>query len=182
MKSKLKVNAGFFNCSLLITAICSLFFLGGCSYDTTSILPTYIKKINIEPFTNKSFRPDINDKLMSSAIKEFIADGRLTVSSKQDADAVLYGEIKQYSLESFSYTEKINAEEYKVRIVINIWLKDVKQDAILWHEDNIEAWTTASSVTKGGLEITVENEAINEVIEKLSRKIVKRTIDGWTNI
>jgi len=182
MQFQAKMRVKFLNCFLLAMLFGSLLFLGGCAYNTTSILPTYIKKIYIQPFLNNSFRPDLDDKLMVAVNKEFVADGRLVVSSKEDADAILFGEIKQYSLESLSYTEKINTEEYKARILINIWLLDKRQDAILWREDNIEAWTTASSTSIGGLEMNVENEAINEVIDKLSRKIVKRTIDGWSNI
>ena len=155
--------------------------LQGCAYVGPSILPSYIKRINIATFANESFRPDMDEKITSAVTREFIVDGRLIPSGKDESDAILFGEIKRYVLEPLSYTEKMNVEEYRVRIIINIWLKDLRQDKILWREDNIESWTTASS-TKGGLEIKVENEAINEVIEKLARKVVKRVIDGWSNI
>ena len=166
--------------SILQFALCTI-LLVGCTYTNPSILPSYIKKINITAFINESFRPDLDEKITSATTKEFIVDGRLIPAGKDEADAVLSGEIKQYALEPLSYSEKMNVEEYKVRIIINIWLKDLKQNKILWREDNIESWTTASS-TQGGLEIKVENEAIDEVIEKLARKVVKRVIDGWSNI
>lgn len=181
-------SAGGLKFRVLIYAFCfSLFvfhcllFLGGCTYTGPSILPSYIKKININSFLNESFRPDLDEKITSAVVKEFIADGRLIPSDKDKSDAILFGEIKQYILEPLSYTEKMDVEEYKVRIVINIWLKDLRENKILWRENNIEVWTTVSSI-KGGLEIKIENEAINEVIEKLARKVVKRVIDGWSNI
>ncbi|OIN97579.1 hypothetical protein AUJ66_02745 [Candidatus Desantisbacteria bacterium CG1_02_38_46] len=174
--SKFKV---FISCILWIVS-CGLFF-GGCVYVGPSILPSYIKKININTFANESFRPDLDEKITSAVTREFIADGRLITTGEDESDAILFGEIKRYALEPLSYTEKMNVEEYKVRIIINIWLKDLKQNKILWREDNIESWAAASS-TQGGLEIKVENEAINEVVEKLARKVVKRVIDGWSNI
>jgi len=176
MRFKIKV---FIFCILF--TVCCVLFLGGCTYTSQSILPVHIKKINITIFTNESFRPDLDEKITTAVTKEFIVDGRLIPSGEDEADAVLHGEIKQYILEPLSYTEKMNVEEYKVRIVVNIWLKDLRQEKVLWREDNIESWTTASS-TRGGLEIKVENEAISEVVDKLARKVVKRVIDGWSNI
>lgn len=169
-----------FICYILFAGCCVL-FLGGCTYTSSSILPSHIKKINVTSFINESFRPDMDEKITSAIIKEFISDGRLTPADKENPDAILFGEIKRYFLEPLSYTEKMNVEEYKVWIIVDIWLKDLKENKILWRENGIESWTTASS-TGGGLEIRVENEAINEVIDKLARKVVKRVIDGWSNI
>jgi len=63
--------------------------------------------------------------------------------------------------------------------VLSFWLKDVKENNVLWREDNLENFTTVSSLT-GGLEVELENDAIEEVIQKLSKRVVKRVIDGWT--
>jgi len=162
----------------ILSVIWCLFFLSGCAYVSTSVLPSYIHKIYISPLHNKSFRPDLPEKIYSSISREFIIDGRLTVTNEKDADAILYGEIIRYDLEPLSYTDQMKVQEYKVRIIIAIWLKDVRENKILWRQDNIEDFTTVSS-TLGGLEVKVENEAINEVIQKIARRVVKRVIDGW---
>ena len=172
--NKIKINLAY--CSIILF---SAFLLSGCGgYVATSLLPSYIKKINISSFINKSFRPDLPEKINTIVTREFIADGRLTVAGEQDADAILYGEITNYDLQPLSYSEQMNVQEYKVRIILSIWIKDVKENKILWQENNIEVFTTATSST-GGLEVKVESEAINEVIEKIARKIVRRVIDGW---
>jgi len=163
---------------LLVTG-CWLLVLFGCTYDTVSLLPVYIKKICITGFENKSFRPDLPEKILQSVTREFIIDGRLTVTGEKEADAVLYGEISRYDLQPLSYTDQMKVQEYKVRMVLSFWLKDVKENKILWRENNLENFTTVSSST-GGLEVKLENDAIDEVVQKLSKRVVKRIIDGWT--
>jgi len=164
---------------LLLVSCCLALFLNGCTYDTFFPLPVYIKKICITGFENKSYRPDLPEKILQSVTREFIIDGRLTVAGEKEADAVLYGEISRYDLQPLSYTEQMKVQEYKVRMVLSFWLKDVKENNVLWREDNLENFTTVSSLT-GGLEVELENDAIEEVIQKLSKRVVKRVIDGWT--
>lgn len=172
-------NKNFSNMIFIGLVLISAVFLSGCEYTGSSLLPSHINKIYITPFINKSFRPDLPEKILWAVEKEFISDGRLIVSNQKDADAVLYGEITQYTLQPMSYTEQMNVQEYRLRIVIDIWLDDLQQGSVLWKEKDIEVYTTASS-TQGGLEVKIEGEVINEVVEKLARKVVKRVIDGWT--
>ena len=173
-----KTRLAYCTCCCCIVLFSAILF-GGCEYKGLSILPSYIKKIHITPFSNKSFRPDLPEKMLLMVNKEFIADGRLLVCEENKADAILYGEISRYDLEPLSYSAQMKVEEYKVRIIVTIWLKDMRGAVILWKEEDVGAFITASS-TLGGIEVKVENEAIDEVVEKIARKIVKRVIDGWT--
>ena len=170
------ISGCLFSCFVLLAFSV---FLGGCGYVGQSILPSYIKKIHVALFANKSFRPDLPEKILSTVTKEFIADGRLMASEENEADAILYGEITRYDLQPLSYSEQMRVDEYKVRIIVSIWLKDSRKGAVLWQEDHIEVFTTVSS-TMGGLEVEVESEAIKDVVEKLARKVIRRVIDGWT--
>jgi len=156
-----------------------LLILNGCTYSAVSLLPAHIKKICIAGFENKSYRPDLPEKILQSVTREFIIDGRLVVCGEGEADALLFGEISRYDLQPLSYTEQMKVQEYKVRIVLSFWLKDVRENKVLWQENELENFITISSST-GGLEVELENDAIDEVVQKLSRRVVKRVIDGWT--
>lgn len=164
----------------IFVVVSFLSIFSGCAYyeGSTSFLPTYVRKIHIMPFTNKSFRPQLEQVVTLELINQFIAQGWLIPSDKKDAEVILSGEIAKYDIEPLSYNEKMNIEKYKIRIVANVWLREAKQNKIVWYEEDVEVSTTVSS-SNGIGEVKLESEAVNSIIRELAGKIVKRVVEGW---
>src|SRR5580765_4719724 len=76
--------------------------LSGCSkyyYNPSpQVLPQYVQKIAIRPFTNHTSRPDLPDRLTMSVRSAFNRDGRWQIVEETEADGVLIGDITRYIL------------------------------------------------------------------------------------
>ncbi|MDD5259724.1 MAG: LptE family protein [bacterium] len=151
----------------------------GCGKPPVSVLPTYIKKIAINNFSNNIVQYGIEDKLTKKVIEEFLRDGRLEVVKAEEADALLTGVIVRYSLEPVSYDAQSVIEQYKLFIGVDVTFKDQVQGTIMWTESNIHEDYTYYVTAKAGQLVETENDAQEAVTDLLSRDIVKRTIIGW---
>src|SRR5437870_7396428 len=84
----------------LLFAVCSLLSAIGCSkyyYNPApQILPQYISKIAIRPFANKTQQYGIEDKLTLAVQQKFNLDGRWAITTEDQADGVVIGEISKY--------------------------------------------------------------------------------------
>lgn len=164
--------------SLLATCYLLLFF-AGCVKQPASVLPLYVKKIAINNFTNTTVQYGIEDKLSRKVIDEFLRDGRLEIVKPEEADALLSGIIVTYNLEPVSYDAQGVIEQYKLYIGVDVTFKDVRENTVLWTENNIHEDYTYYVLAKAGQLVETEYDAQEVVTDFLSRDIVKRTIVGW---
>ena len=143
-------------------------------------LPANIKKIGIETFKNSTVYYGMEEKLTRAITDEFIQDGRLAVSNPAEADGILRGEITRYVLEPLTYDENHVAKEYKLWIIVDISLTDRVKNEVVWIEKNLEGnYRFFSSSFPGGMS---EEEARAIIWDKLSRDILKRTINGFGTV
>lgn len=169
----LKIKLGIIAIFLLML---SLF---GCGKQPASVLPTYIKKIAVNNFSNNIVQYGVEDKLTQKVIEEFLRDGRLEIVKAEDADALLTGVIVRYSLEPVSYDAQSVIEQYKLYIGVDVTLKDQVQGTTMWTENNIHEDYTYYVTAKAGQLVETENDAQEAVTDLLARDVVKRTVVGW---
>ncbi len=162
----------------------------GCGYTTGSLLPSYLKTIYVDNFKNKIdidrevtgssrymlYRPGLENEVTSDVVDRFVFDGNLKIEKREDADLILTGSLMDYQQEPLRYDDNDNVEEYRVRITVDIELKDVANDKILWTETGFAGEATYK--TTGRLAAS-ETTARQEAIEDLARRIVERTIEVW---
>ncbi|MFC1807083.1 LPS assembly lipoprotein LptE [Candidatus Omnitrophota bacterium] len=167
-----------------------LVFVSGCGYTTGSLLPPHIKNIYIEGFANsiplteessgrqryKTYRPRLEKDITQALIDKFIFDGHLKVTRKKDADVIVEGELKDFRREPTKYGHDDDIEQYRIAIIVDIMLKDIKNDEVLWHESNFAGsdlyYTTGSQIKS-------EDAAVTDAVDDLARRIVERTIEVW---
>ncbi len=144
------------------------------------ILPEYIKKITVTTFSNNTIQYGIEEKLVKKVTEEFLRDGQLEVVQRKDqADALLLGEVSQYTLEPISYDIHDVVEEYKLWITVDFRMKDLTTGQVLWEENDMEADTTYFVTSDAGRLVETQEEAQERVIEDLAKDIVQRTVYGW---
>jgi outer membrane lipopolysaccharide assembly protein LptE/RlpB len=167
-----------------------LLLLSGCGYTTKSLLPAELKSIYVENFVNKismsdptsdvrmytGYRPRLEYEVTKAIVDRFLFDGNLRVSREQTADLILRGALVDFRKEPLRYDRDNNVEEYRVRLVADIELKDAKHDTLLWKEKGFageSTYRTTGSLAKS------ESAALEDAKTDLARRIVERTIEGW---
>jgi hypothetical protein len=160
----------------------AVFMFAACSSvysPAPQILPEHVKKIYIKPFANATNQFGLETKLTNAVIDEFLRDGRLSiVNSEEEADSVLIGEIKRYVLQPLTYDANMVARQYKLWVIVRVYLVDTQDDITLWNEPNMEGIQIYAPVDTDPFGVT-EEEARERVWDQLSRNIVKRTIKGF---
>ena len=176
---------------LYIIAVLALgLFVAGCGYTSKSLLPPEFKSIYIENFTNKisvdaestdtrmyrGYRPGMEIEVTNAINDRFLFDGNLRVAKEGRADLIMKGALIDYRKEVLRYDRNDNVEEYRVRIVVSMELKDAKTGKTVWTENNFAGESTYR--TSGSL-VESENTAILAAIADLARRAVERTVEGW---
>ncbi len=173
-----------------ISALIVSLILTGCGYTTKSLLPSRLKTVYIEDFKNKIdissepsdkegykiYRPGVETDVTKAIIDQFIIDGYLQVVEKDDADLILSGELMDYYKQPLRYDKFDNVEEYRIIVTVNMELKDTVKDRVMWEESNFIGYDTYRLT---GPFASTEDNARQEAISDLAKKVVEKVIEGW---
>jgi hypothetical protein len=174
--------------SSLLLALFTLPFatLTGCQkyyYNPApQILPSYIGKLAVRPFTNHTQQYGLEDKLTLAVQNEFNRDGRYSITTEDQADGVVIGDITRYILEPLSYDANHVPTQYKLWILVDVTFYDKVKNLTLWKESNLDGQITyyvSSSGLPGSL---TEEEARQTIWDQLSRDIRTRTLEGFGTV
>lgn len=169
---------------------CGILGLGGCGYTTRSMISDKFRTIYIPPFANKIditreadaaakykiYRPLLETDITNAVRDKFLFDGNLKPAKEGSADLVLKGELVEFRKDPLRYSESDEVEEYRVDIVVNLSLRDRKEDKLVWEENN---FTGETSYFVTGAQLKSESAAISDAIADLARRIVERTVEQW---
>src|SRR5690242_7357633 len=110
--------------TLRFIAFAFLMAATGCSkyyYNPSSqILPQHIRKLAIRPFANHTQQFRIEDKLTLAVQSLFNQDGRYRITTEEEADGVLIGDITKYILMPLAYDSNNAVTQYKLWILVSI--------------------------------------------------------------
>src|SRR5436190_2086902 len=129
---------------LFLFALCTLHFalIAGCQkyyYNPApQVLPSYIGKIAIRAFANHTQQYGLEDKLTLAVQNEFNRDGRWRITTEDQADGVLIGDITRYILEPLSYDSNHVPTQYKLWILVDVTFYDKVKNQTLWRESNMD--------------------------------------------
>ncbi|MDD5422315.1 MAG: LPS assembly lipoprotein LptE [Candidatus Omnitrophota bacterium] len=173
-----------------ILCLAFIFCAGGCGYTTRSLLPSNYKTLHVDNFKNsipvtaeqnnvrmyRGYRPGMEIELTKAVIDKFLDDGNLAIHSDKGSDLILIGDMTDFRREALRYDTNDNVEEYRIKIIVDISLEDVKAGKTVWTEKGFTGETTYT--TSGGLAKT-EASAIKDAIADLARRVVERTVEAW---
>jgi hypothetical protein len=167
-------------------SILSLAFMAGCSkyyYNPApQVIPQYIRKLAVRPFANHTQQYGLEDKLTLAVQSEFNRDGRFAITTEDQADGVVIGDITRYILEPLSYDQNDVPTQYKLWILVDVTFYDKVKSQTLWKEPNMNGelrYYVASSGLPGS---TTEEEARQTIWDQLSRDIATRTFNGFGSV
>src|SRR5436309_3487313 len=88
------------------------------------VLPQYISKLAIRQFANHTAQFGIEDKLTLAVQQLFNQDGRYQITTEDQADGVIIGDITKYILEPLAYDQNQIPTQYKLWILVNVTFYD----------------------------------------------------------
>jgi len=158
----------------------------GCGYQLGAILPNNIRTIYIENFKNSinpdssgsyQFQPGVEIKVTKEIISRYVFDGNLKIARKDDADAILTGELVDYLKDPIRFAaDNEVVEQYRLTLVINMKLLDQRNDEVIFDERGFAGddlyFTT-------GPRAQSEASALTDAIADLAKNVVDRTVEGW---
>jgi len=132
----------------LLPIICMV-LITGCGYQMVgkkTHVPPGLNSVAIPTFKNQTFEPGIEIPFTQAFLREFIQERRVNVVDRAEADSVLEGIIKQFSIYSVSYDKSGFVMEYQTNVVLDLTLKD-RAGKVIWEEKEISEtrWFRASS-------------------------------------
>ncbi|MDO8535911.1 MAG: LPS assembly lipoprotein LptE [Candidatus Omnitrophota bacterium] len=170
--------------------LAAIFFIAGCGYTTKSLLPSNLKTVYVDNLVNKikvteeasdvrmyrGYHPGMELEATRAIRDKYLSDGNLKIADQDTADLILTGELVDFRNESLRYDRNNNVEEFRVRIVVNLEMKNAKDGKVRWKENNFAGeslYRTTGPLAKS------EATAIKEADDDLARRVVERTIEEW---
>ncbi len=171
------------------TSLAVLFTLlvSGCGYSTSSLLPSHLKTIYVEPVKNKItygsetrrnlYYPLLEIRVRDAIVDRFLFDGNLNVAKEEKADLILRAELLNYDREPLRYFDETQeVQEYRIYITVSLELWDSVKEKLMWSESSFTGDTTY--FTSGALAKT-EAAAVEDALIDVARRVVERTIEDW---
>ncbi len=157
----------------------SLLLLAGCGYSFRGSLPPHIKTIAVVVLENKTQKPGVESLITSALVEAIVSSGRVRSAVPEAADAILSGAVVGYTLESLSFDSRANVTEYRLRIALNLTLRDVKRDEALWKEDGIQERADFKVPGQVAAALISEEDALRRASVDIARAVVNRAIEGF---
>jgi len=163
--------------ALLAVALLSA---SSCAYSVrNNTLPSYLKTVAVPTFGNNTVEFGLSDDITQSLVNGFLNDHTLKIAQERDANAVLRGTVVAYKNQVFGYTSTERAKEYEVVLTVSIGFRDLVKNKDLWKDDAMTVRTTYNIDPVGAEPAKTEADGRRDVIQKLTDRVVSRTVQGW---
>ena len=158
-----------------------VFLFSSCGYHLSgygSTLPPNIRTISIPVFKNSSSEPNIQRDVTDAVRRAFTSDGRLKVADDKKADLLIRGTLTDYQLRAVAFNSEDSAEEYIVRIGVQITAYNRIKKKIIFEQKFTTQWNyrATSSVVGSQLE---KFSALREAYDDLADRLVSITIEQF---
>ena len=151
----------------------------GCLYTfrAGAGLPAHVRTLAVVPFDNDTDRFDLAQEIHEAILREVPRAFGVRVASEEDADAIIRGTVRRYSVDAPSYRSDprggAQVLERAVSISMEIQVVDQTQRMILWENRSLSV--------RGQF---LENSELEEVgrelaIEQIVRDIINGLQSNW---
>jgi outer membrane lipopolysaccharide assembly protein LptE/RlpB len=153
--------------------------VAGCGYSFRGTLPDHIQTVAVPVFANRTGEPAVESFLTSAVVEAFSTNGRLRVVKREDADAVLEGEVTGYSVQSISYDSQANVRQYRLVVTMNLKLLDTRKSAVLFEEHSLREKADFQVMNAVSQTISREETAVRTAALEIARSIVSLTVNRF---
>lgn len=145
------------------------------------IMPQHIKKLAVRSILNKTEVFALEDKFYIELYNEFLRNGTYQIVSENNgAEGVVVTTISRYLNVPIQYDSQLIPTVYRMEVLLDVVLVDKTTNQPVWREPAfLGTQTYAASTLPGGM---TEEQARQQIWVKLSKDIVKRTVDGFGSV
>lgn len=152
----------------------------GCGYTVGGrALPEDIRTITIPVFANRTAEPAVEGLITSAVAEAFSTDGRLRVVGRDEADAVLEGDVVGYRVDSVAFDSRTQVQRYRVVVRLNLRLRDLRRGRVLFEEPGIEDRADFRVEGTAARTIGVEEGALRVAVLEVARSVVSLTLQRF---
>jgi outer membrane lipopolysaccharide assembly protein LptE/RlpB len=158
------------------------FAAAGCGYrpivDDSEALFGEGKTISIPIFTNKTYKPNLENVLANDLVDEFAKRKGLHIVESGAADYTLTGEVLSYGMLPLSYTRLDVVKEYRATMKVIATLRKNSTQRIIWKKE--VSWYQDFSISADiAIQQNTEDVAIQEICRHLAQQIYLKTIEDF---
>jgi len=158
---------------LVHLCLLSFYFLltSGCGYSTKSLLPSYMQKVHIVLFQNRTLKPGLDEQATEKTIEAFRSGSNLMISDLTSADIVIEGEVVSYARDPNTYASDQRIIDYKLTVKFSARCVDKVKNEVFW-EGTVSDWSIYAPEDD-------EDEAIEDATRKTAEKLVNAVLTNW---
>jgi len=157
--------------------------LTGCGYHLTgrsTSLPPGVKRIGVPTFVNKTDRPELEQRITSYVISQFLTRGRYEiVPTEEGVDAVLKGEISTFVQSPVAINVQGRATRYEILINARTTLVQTSDDKVLWQDDHFVFRRQYDVSLQAGGVISEEAVALDAICNDFAESVVTSILEGF---
>lgn len=166
-------------------------------------MPNTVKRVSIPVFENRTGQPGIENELTRRTVQDFIVDGRIQVGARDQSQAELRCIIQRYDRIVLTRDANQVPQQYKLQVVVDVDFVDFADggEKQLWttrpafsltpgvelgREDfdstntrSLREFTNYYVLNVAGVPPEDEATAQERLLNQMSRRIVRRTLDGF---
>jgi len=160
----------------------------GCGYALAgrgAFLPSYIQRIGIPTFVNRTTVFNLETLLTEKVRAEFIGRGKYQILPEgTGVDALLTGEVTSVSIAPASFTVDQLASRYALTMTARIELRDMKENKVLWDNPSVvfrqeyEA-TGGQSVVDPAAFFQQDTNTLERMSTEFARTIVSAILEAF---
>jgi outer membrane lipopolysaccharide assembly protein LptE/RlpB len=165
---------------LLVVTLALAVALGGCGYSLRASLPGNYKTVHIPVLENRTQEPGIEDFITQALTTALVTSGMAKIARSVDAaDAILEGQIVEYTLTSLAFDSTANVTAYRLSIGLSLTLRDRAKNEVVWRQERIDEradFRVAGQVTTT---LVREQDAVRRAAVDIARAIVSLAFEGF---
>ncbi len=150
-----------------------MMLLSGCGYRFAGNgidLPDGVENLHLALIENRTKEPYLDSVLTESLTFRLARQHNLQlVENPQNADAILSGEVIQYSLHASAYDKDDAIQSYRVTVKVTAKLSRVSDGKLLWRGASVRFDDFVSS----GADITTEEGLERETLRRVADRIAE---------
>jgi len=120
--------------------------------------------------------PAIEGFITRAVVEAFSTNGRLKVVGSGNADAILDGEITEYSVASIAFDKDSNVRQYRLVVTVNLRMRDMRKRALLFQQNAVREQADFRVQNAVSATISREETALQAAAVDIGRAIVSLAI------
>ncbi len=112
----------YFSSPLVLSILVILF--SSCTYSFSGYFPSYLKKVSVHVFQNKTLMYGLDNTVTGYFIDELRNDGRFQLVSDDKAGMIITGSVTGFDKQPFKYDTEGNIESYNIKLTIELEFYD----------------------------------------------------------